>query len=136
MFEFVHIKRWIANGAWMLQRDHSPLKPYAAKMKMSISRLVDETPCSPVYPEKCLYYLQQSKEELTMKVLILGVCLALLSMFAAVNVSAQPPQPCEKVWVDGHYNKYGKWIKAHWKHLHWIPGHHNRRGEWIPGHCG
>ncbi len=71
-----------------------------------------------------------------MKVLILGICLALLSMFAAVNVSAQPPHPCEKVWVDGHYNKHGKWIKPHWKHLHWIPGHHNRRGEWIPGHCG
>jgi len=70
-----------------------------------------------------------------MKVLILGVCLALLSVFTAVDVSAQPP-PCKKVWVDGHYNKHGKWIPAHWKRLHWIPGHHNRHGEWIPGHCG
>lgn len=68
-----------------------------------------------------------------MKVLVFGICLALLSVFAAVDVSAHPP--CEKVWVDGHYNKHGKWIEAHWKKQHWVPGHHNRKGEWVPGHC-
>jgi len=69
-----------------------------------------------------------------MKLLFLGLCLALLSAFAAVDASAHPP--CEKVWVEGHHDKYGKWIKPHWKKLHWIPGHKDSHGKWIPGHCG
>ncbi len=69
-----------------------------------------------------------------MKLLVLSVCLAILTAFTAVDVSARPP--CEKVWVEGHYNKHGKWIKPHWKHQHWIRGHKNRHGEWIPAHCG
>jgi hypothetical protein len=68
-----------------------------------------------------------------MKLLVFGICLALLSVFTAVDVSARPP--CEKVWVEGHFNKHGKWIEAHWRHQHWVPGHHNSHGEWIPGHC-
>ena len=68
-----------------------------------------------------------------MKLLVVSMCLALLTTFSAVNVSAHPP--CGKVWIDGHYNKHGKWIKPHWKHEHWVPGHHNRYGEWIPGRC-
>ena len=53
-----------------------------------------------------------------MKLLVFSVCLALLSVFTAVDVSAHPP--CGKVWVDGHHNKHGKWIGAHWKHRHWV----------------
>jgi hypothetical protein len=68
------------------------------------------------------------------KLLILGLCLAFLSAFAPVGVSARPP--CEKVWVEGHYNKHGKWIKPHWKKLHWIKGHYDHHGRWIEGHCG
>jgi len=68
-----------------------------------------------------------------MKLLVLGVCLAFLSAFTAVDVSAQPP--CGKVWVEGHYNKYGKWIGPHWKYERWVSGHYNAAGRWIPGHC-
>ena len=68
-----------------------------------------------------------------MKSLVVSLCLVLLTIFSAVDVSAHPP--CGKVWVEGHHNKYGKWIKPHWKHRHWVPGHTNRHGEWIPGHC-
>ena len=68
-----------------------------------------------------------------MKLLLFGVCLAILSAFTAVEVSAHPP--CERVWVEGHYNKHGKWIEAHWKKQHWIKGHYDHHGEWIPGHC-
>ena len=68
-----------------------------------------------------------------MKLLVLSICFALLSVCAAVDVSAHPP--CGKVWIEGHHNKHGKWIEAHWRHQHWVPGHHNSNGEWIPGHC-
>jgi len=69
-----------------------------------------------------------------MKVLILGICLAVLSAFTAINVSAHPP--CTgKIWVEGHYNKQGKWIEGYYRHRHWVRGHYNRHGEWIPGHC-
>jgi hypothetical protein len=37
--------------------------------------------------------------------------------------------------VEGHHNKHGKWIGAHWKHRHWVQGHYNRHGDWIPGRC-
>ena len=69
-----------------------------------------------------------------MKLLVFGICLALLSAFTAVDASARPP--CGKVWVEGHYNRHGAWIAPHWKHRHWVPGHYNRHGEYIPGHCG
>ena len=71
-----------------------------------------------------------------MKLLVFGLCFALMFVFTAIDVrdvSAHPP--CGKVWVPGHYNKYGQWIDAHWRHRHWRPGHYNRYGEWIPGHC-
>ena len=68
-----------------------------------------------------------------MKLLVLGISLALITAFTAVDVSARPP--CGKVWVRGHHGRHGGWIPAHWKHLHWIPGHHSRHGGWIPGHC-
>lgn len=68
-----------------------------------------------------------------MKLLVVSLCLALLTTFSAVNVSAHPP--CGKVWVEGHHNKNGKWIKPHWKHEHWVPGHNNSHGVWVPGHC-
>jgi len=69
-----------------------------------------------------------------MKLLISGVFLAFLIVLTAADVSARPP--CGKVWIEGHYNKHGKWIEPHWKKQHWIRGHHNRHGDWIPGHCG
>ena len=68
-----------------------------------------------------------------MKLLVFSVCLALLSLFTALDVSAHPH--CGKVWVAGHHNRHGKWIGAHWHHRHWVRGHHNRYGKWIPGHC-
>jgi len=68
-----------------------------------------------------------------MKLLVFSVCLALLSAFSPVVVNAHPP--CGKVWVEGHYNKHGKWIEPHWKHRHWVEGHYNHQGVWIPGHC-
>jgi hypothetical protein len=68
-----------------------------------------------------------------MKLLVFGICLALLSAFTAVGASALPP--CGKVWVEGHYNRHGQWIGPHWKHRHWVPGHYNHHGEYIPGHC-
>ena len=68
------------------------------------------------------------------RLLIIAAIIALLGGFTTIKANAHPP--CEKVWVEGHRDKHGKWIKAHWKHLHWIPSHHNRHGELIPGHCG
>ena len=68
-----------------------------------------------------------------MKALILGICLILLPAMTVIDAAARPP--CEKVWVEGHYNKHGKWIEPHWRHKHWVPGHHNSLGEWVPGHC-
>ncbi len=66
--------------------------------------------------------------------LVVSLCLVPLTTFSAIDVHAHPP--CEKVWVDGHYNKHGKWIEAHWKKQHWWgPGHNDRRGVWVPGHC-
>ncbi len=68
-----------------------------------------------------------------MKLLVFSVCLALLSAFTAVDVSAHPR--CGKVLVEGHRGKHGEWIKPHWRHQHWVPGHHDRRGVWVRGHC-
>lgn len=68
-----------------------------------------------------------------MKVFLFGLVLSLLSAFTAVEVKAQPP--CGKVWINGHYNRHGDWIRPHWRHMHRVPGHYNRYGNWIPGHC-
>ncbi len=68
-----------------------------------------------------------------MKLLIAGICLALLTAFAPTDVSARPP--CGKVFVKGHYNRHGKWVRPHWKHLRWMPAHYDHRGRWVPGHC-
>ena len=70
-----------------------------------------------------------------MKKFIVGVCLALLMTCGIAFDCGVAQAQCGKVWVDGHYNKHGKWIEAHWRHQHWVPGHHNRYGKWIPGHC-
>ena len=70
------------------------------------------------------------------KALVFGICLAVSAAFAFNAGEAGARPPCEKVWVEGHYNKHGKWIEPHWKKLHWIKGHHDKKGEWIPGHCG
>ena len=77
-----------------------------------------------------------------MKVLVLGACLSLLSVFSAVDVNAAynqedvfaPPHYCGKVWVKGHHNKYGHWVRPHWRHQYWVEGHYNF-GKWVPGHC-
>ena len=68
-----------------------------------------------------------------MKLLVVSLCLALLTTFSAVNVSAHPP--CGKVWVEGHHNHEGKWIPGHWRKQRWVPGHRNAEGKRIPGHC-
>ena len=77
---------------------------------------------------------EPKSKKLGIKLLLFTVCLALLSTFTAVNVSAHPP--CGKVWINGHHNRYGAWVPGHWRHRHWVHGHHNRHGAWVPGHCG
>ena len=67
------------------------------------------------------------------KLLVIGLCLILFSAFKPVDVSAHPP--CGKVWIEGHHNRHGRWIRPHWKHLHWVHGHYSHSGRWIPGHC-
>lgn len=71
------------------------------------------------------------------RLLLLGICLALMTVFSAPGVSARHRKGphCEDVWVEGYYNKEGKWIEPYWKHRHWVPGHHNRKGKWIPARC-
>ena len=68
-----------------------------------------------------------------MKKLLFVIGLALLTTFTAVDVRAQGP--CGRVWVEGHYNGYGRFIPPHWRYLHWVPGHYNHYGAWVPGHC-
>jgi hypothetical protein len=68
-----------------------------------------------------------------MKRLFLSVCLALLMAFSSIQVEAH--QHCGKVWVAGHYSRYGRWVPSHWHSRHWVPGHYNHRGVWIHGHC-
>jgi hypothetical protein len=67
-----------------------------------------------------------------MKKLLFVIGLALLTTFTAVEVNAQP---CGRVWVEGHHDRYGRWVPRHWRYLHWVPGHYNHFGEWVPGHC-
>ena len=77
-----------------------------------------------------------------MRPLVFAVCLSLLSVFTAVSVNAgynkeevfAPSEYCGKVWVKSHSNKYGKWVRAHWKYQHWVEGHYSH-GKWVPGHC-
>lgn len=69
---------------------------------------------------------------MTMRLFVLALCFIFISVFSAVDVSARPP--CPKVWVEGHYNHHGKWIRPHWKRQHYVAGHY-RHGQWVPGHC-
>lgn len=67
------------------------------------------------------------------KRLIVTLCIALFMAFPAVSVEARPK--CPKVWIEGHHNQYGKWVKGHWKRQKWVRGHYKKNGEWAPGHC-
>ena len=66
-----------------------------------------------------------------LKLLFFAICLAVMSMFSAVNASAN----CGNYWVPGHYGHYGHWHPGHWVHRHYVPGHYNHWGRWIHGHC-
>jgi hypothetical protein len=41
-----------------------------------------------------------------------------------------------RVWVRGHHNRYGEWVRGHYRPVRWMAGHYNRNGRWVPGHCG
>jgi hypothetical protein len=68
-----------------------------------------------------------------MKTLIITLCLVLLAAFSAVDVSAR--SRCGKVWIEGHYNRHGRWIHGHYKHLRWVPAYYDHHGRYIEGHC-
>lgn len=71
-----------------------------------------------------------------MKRFVVAVCVALLMASGiALDPGTASADRCGKVWVEGHHNRYGKWIPGHWKHRHWVRGHHDAAGRWIPGHC-
>lgn len=45
---------------------------------------------------------------------------------------------CEanRVWVKGHHNRHGRWVRGHYREGRWIAGHYNRNGHWVRGYCG
>ncbi len=69
-----------------------------------------------------------------MRYFIVGACVALLMASSMTFHCGLAQAKCGKVWVDGHNNRDGKWIPAHWRHKRWVPGHHNAGGKWVPGH--
>ncbi|MHC1743386.1 MAG: hypothetical protein AB9873_10185 [Syntrophobacteraceae bacterium] len=38
---------------------------------------------------------------------------------------------CEskRIWVEGHRNRHGRWVKGHWRQGRWIAGDNDRRGH-------
>ena len=67
------------------------------------------------------------------KALFLAFCLALVTVFTAVDANARPH--CGKVWVKPHRDRHGRFVPGHYKRLHWVPAHRDRYGVWVPGRC-
>jgi len=63
------------------------------------------------------------------KLLLLGVCIALLPIFTIAGINVQPP--CERVCVESDYDKNGEWVSPHEKDFKWCPDYCDRNGLWV-----
>ena len=74
------------------------------------------------------------------KLLVLLLFVFALPLESCVVVRPERPGP-HFVWVERYTTPAGVIIHGHWKyvgppqrHRIWVPGHYNRYGRWIPGH--
>ena len=69
------------------------------------------------------------KMEEMKKLLLLGVCIALLPIFTISGINAQPP--CERMSLESRNNRDGKWVSPNEKDFKWYPDYCDRNGLWI-----
>ena len=63
------------------------------------------------------------------KLLLLGICIALLPLFTLSGIKAQPP--CSDVCLEGQYQKYGNLISPGSNNWKWIPDYCDGHGVWL-----